>query len=483
MKSLLALAFLLASGDDVGTVGGLAECVGDCSGDGTIAVNEVITGVNIALGNALLSICPAFDRDGDGMVGINELIASVGGVLDGCTPAGGGLRLEPVGGEFPVSAGTIGLRAYSQVAIDASGGFVVAWEATQTYDDNFGLAARRFRSDGTPATPVDFAVNTFTVDAQRTQDVAMRPDGSFLAVWETSGIFLEDADPLAGIYGRRFDSGGVPLGPDFKINTFNEFREDEPSAATLPNGGYIVVWTVHENKIAGSVEVLGQRLDAAGQLLGEEFSVNAYTTGPQNRPAVAALPGGGFVVVWQDGYRDGLDVGIFGQRFDSGAGRVGTEFLVNTYTFSQQRHPAVAAAADGSFLVTWGGILVGDEQIIARHFDSAGEPIGTEFQVNAEGELGQQAYSSVAAEPQGGFFVVWMSGGSIGPFNVFAQRIDRAGARMGAEFRVNTTTSNLFPRAFPEVAVNAAGDVVVAWEEQAQDGVPIRGQRYRLVEE
>ena len=59
-------------------------CVGDCNGDGVIAVNEVVTGVNIALGSALLSTCAAFDDNGDGMVGINELIASVGGVLNGC---------------------------------------------------------------------------------------------------------------------------------------------------------------------------------------------------------------------------------------------------------------------------------------------------------------------------------------------------------------------------------------------------------------
>jgi hypothetical protein len=59
-------------------------CIGDCSGDGTVAVNELISGVNIALGNAVLSTCPTFDISGDGTVAVNELIGAVNSLLNGC---------------------------------------------------------------------------------------------------------------------------------------------------------------------------------------------------------------------------------------------------------------------------------------------------------------------------------------------------------------------------------------------------------------
>lgn len=52
-------------------------CVGDCSGDGAVAINELITGVNIALGSAEVSSCPVFDADESGSVSINELIRAV----------------------------------------------------------------------------------------------------------------------------------------------------------------------------------------------------------------------------------------------------------------------------------------------------------------------------------------------------------------------------------------------------------------------
>jgi hypothetical protein len=59
-------------------------CVGDCNGDGMVAINELITGVNIALGATPLSTCPSFDINGDNMVGINELITAVNNALGTC---------------------------------------------------------------------------------------------------------------------------------------------------------------------------------------------------------------------------------------------------------------------------------------------------------------------------------------------------------------------------------------------------------------
>ncbi|MEO8603122.1 MAG: hypothetical protein ABI629_11155 [bacterium] len=60
------------------------SCPGDCNGDSEVAINELIVGVNIALGTSPLSTCPAFDSSGDGSVTINELIAAVNAALTGC---------------------------------------------------------------------------------------------------------------------------------------------------------------------------------------------------------------------------------------------------------------------------------------------------------------------------------------------------------------------------------------------------------------
>jgi cysteine-rich repeat protein len=62
-----------------------AQCPGDCDGDNRVAINELIVGVNIALGSQPISTCPAFDINGDGSVSIAELILAVNSALNGCS--------------------------------------------------------------------------------------------------------------------------------------------------------------------------------------------------------------------------------------------------------------------------------------------------------------------------------------------------------------------------------------------------------------
>lgn len=61
-----------------------AVCVGDCNADGSVTVDELLQGVNIALGTAPATGCDAVDVNHDGQVTINELLAAVNAALNGC---------------------------------------------------------------------------------------------------------------------------------------------------------------------------------------------------------------------------------------------------------------------------------------------------------------------------------------------------------------------------------------------------------------
>src|SRR5262249_44364231 len=52
-------------------------CTCDCNGNGVVTVDELLHGVNIALGRLPLSSCTALDQNGDGKVTINELLSGV----------------------------------------------------------------------------------------------------------------------------------------------------------------------------------------------------------------------------------------------------------------------------------------------------------------------------------------------------------------------------------------------------------------------
>jgi hypothetical protein len=141
---------------------------------------------------------------------------------------------------------------------------------------------------------------------------------------------------------------------------------------------------------------------AAGQLArrGGEFLVNSVTAGNQRKPKIAALPDGGFVVVWQN------EAQVAARRFDAETQPVGPEVQVNSLAACFPPEPTVAAAPDGSLLFAW---CAADEQgtrfIDAQRFDSSGQPQGGEVRITGDFYMGP----NVAAVGTSQFVVTWTS--------------------------------------------------------------------------
>ncbi|MEO8602813.1 MAG: imelysin family protein [bacterium] len=66
------------------------SCAGDCDGDGSVSIGDLVSGVNLALGSG--GDCDAVDTNTDGEVSISELVTAVTNALDGCTPVGPATR-------------------------------------------------------------------------------------------------------------------------------------------------------------------------------------------------------------------------------------------------------------------------------------------------------------------------------------------------------------------------------------------------------
>jgi hypothetical protein len=61
-----------------------AQCIGDCDRDRRVAINELVQGVNIALGGAPLAECPSFDCNESEEVTVDCIVRAVGAALNGC---------------------------------------------------------------------------------------------------------------------------------------------------------------------------------------------------------------------------------------------------------------------------------------------------------------------------------------------------------------------------------------------------------------
>src|SRR5687768_15408029 len=100
------------------------------------------------------------------------------------------------------------------------------------------------------------------------------------------------------------------------------------------------------------VEQLERRVLLDAMPIGPEFRVNTYTTGSQWSPSVAMDAGGNFVVAWTTP-QDGSSYGIYAQRYNAAGASLGVEFRVNNHTNSAQAYPSVAMDADGDFVIAW----------------------------------------------------------------------------------------------------------------------------------
>jgi hypothetical protein len=76
----------LIGGDVYGTFLAPAPlaCTGDCGRDAQVTVDELLTMVNIALGNTTVCACEAADAGSDGQITIDEILTAVNNALNGC---------------------------------------------------------------------------------------------------------------------------------------------------------------------------------------------------------------------------------------------------------------------------------------------------------------------------------------------------------------------------------------------------------------
>jgi hypothetical protein len=384
---------------------------------------------------------------------------------------------DPLGPEFRLNTYTTNGQLRPGVAVDSSGNVVAVWESDGQDGDLRGVYGQRYSASGIPLGP-EFQVNTYSSWDQDLAHVASDPSGNFVVVWTSQ---FEDGYG-AGIFGQRYASSGAPLGPEFRVNTYTTGEQYRPSIASDAAGNFVVVWNGQTPAPPPftDFDVFGQRFAATGAPLGPEFRVITFTTGGQAATSVAAEPSGGLIVAWVSTNQDGSSLGVFAQRFASSGGPLGPEFRLNTYTTNLQSVPVVAADASGNFVVVWVSQFQDGSSggVFGQRFAASGSPLGPEFRVNTY-TTDAQGIPQVAIDPSGNFVVVWLDGSQDGSgYGVFGQRYASSGASLGPEFQVNTyTTGSQRPYG---VATDSMGRFVVVWSGSTGDGsgFGVFGQRF-----
>jgi len=393
----------------------------------------------------------------------------VAGVLLASLPA---IAQTPRGSEIPVSAPLTDLNWSAQVAVAPSGDFVVVWQTGGGFQrgKTSRVWIRLFRADGTPKG------GRLRVSNSRANELlprlAMRPDGSFLVVWQ--GGSLDDTS----VFGRRFTADGRPASERFILSSNTEGSQSTPAVAFTPDGGFVAAWSsgplIYPTKHS---DLYARRFNAASQPLGPEFRVNTTLERSQGNPQVAVDSRGNFLIGWLNFGGEGTFHDVYAQRFSAGGTPLGGELQVNsgdTVEVSQYEF-AMALRDSGESVFVWtdaSGDYPGESGesfigLLGQRLTADGTPAGPIFHVNTFTK-GSQDNPAITLTANGGFLVVWSSSASPGNGGamIAARRFTADATPRGGELRIDLTGGGY---GVPAVALNAAGRGVVAWSRTARN--------------
>jgi hypothetical protein len=114
----------------------------------------------------------------------------------------------PISSEFLVNTYTTGSQGWSQIAMDSSGNFIISWNDYYDHDGSgYGVYGQRYNNAGDPVGS-EFLVNTYTTGTQAYSRVAMDHNGDFIITWGSQDN--QDGDDY-GAFAKRYNSFGEAL--------------------------------------------------------------------------------------------------------------------------------------------------------------------------------------------------------------------------------------------------------------------------------
>jgi hypothetical protein len=224
----------------------------------------------------------------------------------------------------------------------------------------------------------------------------------------------------------------------------------EAATASSASGRAIVVWV--DTKQYGWGDIRGQLYDAGGRKTGGELLL-VRSTDVLHTPAVAMNSKGGFALAWVDDWSPS-DHDVMAVAFTAAGVQKGNAVSVS-HSPRNEYNPSVGIADSGDYVVSYTyDFSSTDPDIYARMFSATGA-----FQKTIPVAVGTrpETHSSVARAADGRFAVAFTFDGSI--------RLARYNAQGGSLGTAVVSAGK--PADFANLAVNAAGDYLAAFQENA----------------
>lgn len=254
------------------------------------------------------------------------------------------------------------------------------------------------------------------------------------------------------------------------INTTQINSQRNPQIARDAEGNHIVVW--ESKDVSGAVNIYHQLFDSQNKKIGGEVLVNDINETENTKPAVAMNANGDFVITWASHSADMNSIYDIKAKIYKNNNQLGDEIFVNTTTELSQTKPRVTIDDEGKFIIVWESWTINnDRDVFFQRFDSVGNKIGTEMRVNKTLAY-SQARPDIKYLSNGNFVISWESWKQIATtsrgYDIFASIYDSNGNVLNEEFLVNTYTEDY--QWYSNIESLDNGEFIIVWCSWEQDG-------------
>ncbi len=329
------------------------------------------------------------------------------------SPAG-----SAVSGDVEVQAGIGDLETAPRLAALSGGNVVVAYTDSSAAGSFGGTstASRIFQPDGT-ALPGAPAIMENEIDDQTAPDIAALGSG-FVVVHLDQSM---GSATVNAITAQRYSSDGTANGGLISVaNSANASPLGAPRVAALSDGGFVVVWAA--DVLAGAGEnhdIFAQRYSSAGAANGALITINSEADN-QTNPVVAALAGNGFAVAWEDELLGSAANGNIDFTTVSNTGVVGGVFELAAG--GRQERPSIAALSQGVFVIGYQSNQNGNQDVFAAAANGTAGVLAT---LAIDTQAGTQNQPAVAATRDGAFTTAWTDANGDGSGSRISAQQDR----------------------------------------------------------
>lgn len=258
----------------------------------------------------------------------------------------------PVGDEWVVAMADADSSHKAPAVVSLPGrGFAMAWQVVGMDGVSSKVQVQCFDSAGKP----DSARRTVGTSAlvDRSPALAVLVNGDLAVAWVAEqasadvlnlggGATRREAN--ADIFAQILQADGTAVSPIWINGSASPC--DRPSVASLASGRWVVGWSEFDLQGASSWDVRAATLSASGVVLGSPVTLNDYRAFDQNGLRLTAGPDGA-LAVWCTRGADGSGLGIAARAITETGMVAGDEVLLNQTRRNDQFAPNVAVTPSG----------------------------------------------------------------------------------------------------------------------------------------